>query len=88
MHRIIQELTNFIIKHARASQLHLQLLKDEEDLVLTVEGNGIGFNLEKAKASKTTAFHSLQSRCHSLNAHLHIEPSKNRAIVIVNIGVN
>lgn len=44
--RIIQELTHNVVKHAKASKLFLQLLDQPQQLMLTVEDDGKGFNLE------------------------------------------
>jgi signal transduction histidine kinase len=85
IYRIIQELTNNTIKHANATKLDVQLLIDEKGLALMVEDNGKGFDLEKVKIRKTTAFHSIQSRCQTLNAHLHIESTDNGTIVIIEV---
>lgn len=43
--RIIQELTHNVVKHAGASKLFIQLLDQPQQLMLTVEDDGKGFNL-------------------------------------------
>ena len=45
--RIIQESFHNIIKHANASEIYIQLEYEEENLVLSIEDNGTGFQLEK-----------------------------------------
>ena len=42
--RVIQELVQNIIKHANASQISLQLVRNEDELTVMVEDNGIGFD--------------------------------------------
>ena len=44
LYRICQELLNNILKHAEASQIQVQLVKDENNISLTVEDNGKGFD--------------------------------------------
>ncbi|MEM9260601.1 MAG: ATP-binding protein, partial [Bacteroidota bacterium] len=45
--RIIQELTHNVVKHAEAAKLFIQLLDQPQQLMLTVEDDGKGFNLER-----------------------------------------
>ncbi|MCC2548067.1 sensor histidine kinase [Hymenobacter sp. BT175] len=42
--RVIQELVQNIIKHARATELTLQLIRHEDMLSVLVEDNGVGFS--------------------------------------------
>src|SRR6476661_2348355 len=42
--RVIQELVQNIVKHARATQITLQLIRSESELVVMVEDNGVGFD--------------------------------------------
>ncbi|MEL6276651.1 MAG: tetratricopeptide repeat protein, partial [Bacteroidota bacterium] len=42
--RILQELTHNVIKHAKAQKLFIQLLDQPNQLLLTVEDDGIGFS--------------------------------------------
>ncbi|TCI95095.1 tetratricopeptide repeat-containing sensor histidine kinase [Tenacibaculum sp. M341] len=47
VYRIIQELLNNILKHAKATEVHIQLLKFENKLNIIVEDNGVGFDTSK-----------------------------------------
>lgn len=49
VYRIIQELLNNTIKHAKATQVYVQLSKNERTISLTVEDNGKGFDVELIK---------------------------------------
>lgn len=49
--RIAQELTHNVVKHAEAKSILLQLFADEERMLLTVEDDGKGFNLDHARRS-------------------------------------
>jgi signal transduction histidine kinase len=44
LYRITQELINNIIKHSKASQVNVQLIKTENSIVFMVEDNGTGFS--------------------------------------------
>lgn len=45
--RIVQEQLNNIIKHARASRVLIRLSVEQENIVLTVSDNGVGFDVIK-----------------------------------------
>ena len=45
--RIVQEQLNNIIKHAKASRVKINLFRKEDDIVLSVIDNGIGFDVAK-----------------------------------------
>lgn len=47
--RIVQELTHNVVKHAAAKSIFMQLFVREDQLLLTVEDDGKGFNLDHAK---------------------------------------
>ena len=53
IYRIVQEALNNIIKHAKAKNVYVSLLKKGNVLSLSVEDNGVGFDQDKAmKISK------------------------------------
>lgn len=43
LYRVIQECVNNVLKHAKASQLDISLIKDDAGISATIEDNGIGF---------------------------------------------
>lgn len=47
IYRIIQEGLHNILKHAKATEVNLQLVNSENKLTITLEDNGCGFDLEK-----------------------------------------
>lgn len=47
--RILQELTHNIVKHARAQKVFIQILDQPHQLLLTVEDDGQGFDLDAAQ---------------------------------------
>jgi len=80
LYRIIQELTNNILKHAKASFIDVQLIKHEDYLSLIVEDDGIGF--EKEEKPTGIGLNNIQSRIVLLNGTLHIDSKKNRGTLI------
>lgn len=70
VYRIIQELVNNAIKHATASQIIIQLVEEEQDIVVTVEDDGKGFDINKLNLKKSAGFHNVQSRIQFLKGTL------------------
>ncbi len=71
--RIVQELTNNIVKHAEANQVLIQLLQRDETLFLTVEDDGRGFDLEQARQQASLGMSSVASRVDYLKGDLDMD---------------
>ncbi len=56
IYRIIQELTNNVVKHAQADHLLLQLIHRDDTLTIIAEDNGKGFDVKKAMTKKVWDF--------------------------------
>ncbi len=68
--RIAQELLNNIVKHAGATTVLVQLLRDGNRLNLTVEDDGKGFDAEQLKNAPGVGWLNIQSRVNYLNGSL------------------
>lgn len=78
IYRIIQELVHNTIKHAGATELKLELRKENKKLILLVQDNGKGFNYEKhLKSSTGLGLKSLQNRISLLDGELQMESKLN-----------
>lgn len=78
IYRIVQELLNNVIKHAKAKNVLVQVSQFNNTLSLTVEDDGVGFDLEKALAKKSIGLSNLQARVEFLNGTLSIDSSKEK----------
>jgi signal transduction histidine kinase len=76
IYRIIQELLSNILKHSKASEVSIQLLKKETRLNIVVEDNGVGFDLIQVKKQKGMGLRNIESRVNSLNGELNIDSGK------------
>ena len=88
IYRIIQELLNNAMKHSEASEVFVQLIKEERRLNVVVEDNGKGFENDLLDNNKRGAgLTSIQSRVDYLKGRLDInsEPGKG---TFVNIEFN
>ena len=70
-------MVNNAIKHSKAQHLFIQLIKNDSQLTLTVEDNGIGFDIKEIQQLKGFGINSIQSRVDYLNGNLEIDTSKN-----------
>ena len=71
IYRIIQEALNNINKYAKASKCSVVLLKKEQNIIIRIHDNGIGFNIQKVK--KGLGFRIYEERTSELNGVLKIK---------------
>lgn len=76
LYRIVQELLNNTIKHANATQIHVQLSKNNKTISLTVEDNGKGFDVNSVKKDGI-GITNIQHRVDYLKGKLDITSDKN-----------
>ncbi len=72
IYRIIQELLNNAIKHSKAKEILVQLSKQDEELVILFEDDGVGFNPEKLER-QGMGLENIQSRVNYLKGNVHID---------------
>lgn len=75
--RIVQEALNNVMKHSRARRVVLRLEFGQDFLMLTVEDDGIGFDLEEAMGRRGTNFGllSMRERAELLAASWNVDSS-------------
>ena len=79
--RIAQEAVNNAIKHAQASQIAVTLSADREQIMLTIEDDGTGFQ-PGSEQSRGMGLHLMNYRARMLGAALHIEPRPGGGTVV------
>ncbi|HMP99050.1 MAG TPA: 7TM diverse intracellular signaling domain-containing protein [Cyclobacteriaceae bacterium] len=72
-YRIIQEALNNIIKHSKATEVDIQIFGHENELVLTIEDNGVGFDLENV--NNGIGLNQMKTRASLINASIDINSS-------------
>lgn len=77
VYRVIQELINNVIKHARSDYALVQMSYHSQTLSITVEDNGIGFNGEEG-----LGFTNLRSRIAAVNGYIEVESSRNSGTTV------
>ena len=77
--RIAQEALTNIVRHAQATHVVLQLVKDGNVLLLSIRDDGVGFDLEslrkRAPRAATLGLISMQERAHAAGGNIEIESS-------------
>ncbi|HFA49016.1 MAG TPA: hypothetical protein ENJ95_08365 [Bacteroidetes bacterium] len=72
LYRIAQELINNIIKHSNAQSVSVELFKTKTHLVLTVEDDGKGFDMENMEDAGN-GLHNISSRAKSVKGKIQFE---------------
>lgn len=78
IYRIIQELITNVLKHSQAKQVIVQLIKNENMVLITVEDNGKGFDINQLQHNKNFGIANVQSRVNYLNGTFQIKSEKEK----------
>ncbi len=77
IYRIFQEWTNNIMKHSNAKKITVQLIQHADEINLSIEDDGEGFNLDSFKNSKKgNGWKNILSRKNLIKAELQIDSQK------------
>jgi PAS domain S-box-containing protein len=75
--RIAQEALTNIVRHANATEIMVQLAKDQNVLLLSIKDNGVGFDLNRlrqgASRAATLGLVSMQERAHAAGGIVEID---------------
>ncbi len=84
IYRIVQELVNNILKHAAAKNGLVQLIGKDNNLSITVEDDGMGFDTSIIQTGKGMGYLNLKNRLSWLNATMDIQtaPGKGTSVNI------
>ena len=70
--RVLQELVSNVIKHSKASQLTVQLVRLKTHVVMNVSDNGIGFDVDR-KEKNGIGLLNIASRIDAIKGNLHYD---------------
>ncbi|MBL0103044.1 MAG: sensor histidine kinase [Bacteroidetes bacterium] len=82
LYRVIQEIVSNIIRHSKASEVNIQLLRHEEEIVLMVEDNGIGFDTSHVKDFSGIGLKNIQSRVAYLNGTVNFDSTVGKGTTV------
>ncbi|WP_316818690.1 sensor histidine kinase [Pedobacter nyackensis] len=84
--RIIQEAITNIIKHAKAKNVGILIYEEEDNLILTINDDGIGLDEKKSVNGKSTmGLQSIRRRVQSLNGETKIHSDSKGTEITVSI---
>lgn len=87
LYRIIQELTTNTIKHAKATEIELQLVDSEKNIILSYNDNGIGF--DNIRKKEGIGLENIKKRTGLLLGSFHIDSFENKGVsVIIQIPIS
>lgn len=81
IYRVIQELVNNAIKHADCKEIFVQISKTINEMTITVEDDGSGFDSETVK--KGMGLENIRSRVNYLRGEFNIESSDNQGTLFL-----
>ncbi|SNC59816.1 PAS domain S-box-containing protein [Hymenobacter gelipurpurascens] len=82
LYRIVQELLNNIMKHAKAGEVFVYLEQVDQQLHLSVEDDGIGFEYQQTTPSKGIGLSSIRNRVELLNGHFTIQSRPGHGTIV------
>ncbi|WP_419700431.1 tetratricopeptide repeat-containing sensor histidine kinase [Mucilaginibacter sp. NFX135] len=87
IYRIVQELLSNAVRHAEASNIILQCSQNNDIFLITIEDNGIGFDVKTALDAEGIGFSNIKNRVDYMKGKMDIESAINEGTVI-NIELN
>jgi signal transduction histidine kinase len=84
LYRIVQESLTNVVRHAQATQVDVVLTVRDGKLIMLIEDDGIGFNLEKVPAEDHLGLIGIRERVDMIGGDLMIEsvPGKGTTIIV------
>lgn len=82
LYRVVQEASTNVIRHARATRLSVMLTIHDHNVLLLIEDNGIGFNVEEALGGERLGLSGIRERVQMIGGALNIESAPGRGTTI------
>jgi signal transduction histidine kinase len=79
IYRVAQELTQNALKHAKASEISIQVMVEDKNVTLMVEDNGAGFDVSSTKQS--TGLTSIERRAEQMDGYFEVESRINSGTI-------
>ena len=87
LYRVCQEWVNNVIKYSECTKINLQLVQHEDELVITMEDDGNGFDSYSLSNSQGNGWRNINSRLTLVNGQIDIDskPGRNGTTVIISV---
>lgn len=73
LYRVCQEWINNVLKYSGATEINVQLVQHQQELVITIEDNGQGFNTDSLILSQGNGWKNIQSRLAMIQGQIEID---------------
>ncbi len=80
--RVIQEVLNNMIKHAKADHIAISINKNSSELEISMKDNGIGFDTNKLNDSKGMGWKNIFSRVSMLDGSIKLESEPKKGTLV------
>lgn len=90
LYRVLQEWISNVLKYSEATELLIQFIAHPDSIIITVEDNGMGFDLETFETSRGNGWRNINSRLNLIKGTLDIDtvPGRKNTILTINIERN
>jgi signal transduction histidine kinase len=78
LYRILQEWISNVLKYSGSTQLLIQFIEHEDEIIITVEDNGIGFDLKTFENSKGNGWRNINTRLNLIKGSMDIDSKLGR----------
>lgn len=78
LYRISQEGLSNAVKYSNASEINIQLIKDELDLILSIDDNGKGFDVNSEDFKPGLGLQTIKTRAGALGGTFEFDSKPNR----------
>jgi two-component system NarL family sensor kinase len=89
LYRVIQEWTNNSLKYSSASRIDVQLVGDDNEITLTIEDDGDGFDVAALERGSGNGWKNIQSRLNLVKASMFVDslPGRKGTTLVVTVPV-
>jgi signal transduction histidine kinase len=87
LYRVCQEWVNNVIKYANCKRISVQLVQHHEELVLTIEDDGNGFNTDALTQGQGNGWKNINSRIGLIKGNIEIDsqPGRQGTTVVITV---
>lgn len=82
LYRTTQEVINNVVKHSECSELNIQVLQDNDELIVMIEDNGKGFDPENLNDNRGMGLKNSRLRIESLRGRFLIDSTPGRGTIV------
>jgi two-component system, NarL family, sensor kinase len=83
LYRVVQELMNNMLKHAKASEVTIQLNRVDDNLNIVVEDNGVGFDVAAALEKDGMGLRNMETRVKKMQGVITFDSGKGRGTTTI-----